>query len=653
MRILIANRGEIARRIIRTAHDLGHETVAVYADPDNGAPHVSEATMAWRLGPADLAESYLSVEALLHAASSCEADAVHPGYGFLAERDTFARAVIDDGLVWIGPQPDVITRMGSKIEARRLAMDAGVPIIPGFDSSQAPADLAAAADSIGYPVLIKASAGGGGKGIRAVAEARGFADALREASTEAERSFGDPRVIVERLITRPRHVEVQVVGDRHGSLIHLGTRECSVQRRYQKLLEEAPAPNLATETTAALCEASVSLASSIGYDSVGTVEFVVDDTTGEFYFLEMNTRLQVEHPVTEEVTGLDLVALQLQVADGGLLDMTQEDVRIRGHAFEARITAEDAGAGFRPDVGTIRSLCVPDGVRWESGVVEGTTVTPHYDPMLAKMVVSGADRDVARRRLAKALDCLLIAGVPTTVGFHRWLIDQAPIVEGRVTTRFLDEVDPEDWLLVTPDAEVAAANIAGLMWATAELTHRGGSPWSRAGAFRLTPHASPVVVGLCGESGTAHEIGLARAVVSGAEPSRSGLRWADKSGVVRTVVAAVDQRTRQVAVVCEGITWDFRVVEREERWSPTDGKRTDVADALTAPFPAVVTEVVARSGQEVNEGDLLVVLEAMKMLHSLTASGSGAIEEVRVEVGQQVESGEVLVTFDTQASQEP
>jgi 3-methylcrotonyl-CoA carboxylase alpha subunit len=653
MRILIANRGEIARRIIRTAHDLGHETVAVYADPDNGAPHVAEATMAWRLGPADLAESYLSIEALLHAAASCEADAVHPGYGFLAERDTFARAVTDVGLIWIGPRHDVITQMGSKIEARRLARDAGVQIIPGFESSQDPADLSAAADGIGYPVLIKASAGGGGKGIRAVAEASGFADALREASTEAERSFGDARVIVERLIMRPRHVEVQVVGDRHGSLIHLGTRECSVQRRYQKLLEEAPAPNLATETTAALCEASVGLARSIGYDSVGTVEFVVDDTTGEFYFLEMNTRLQVEHPVTEEVTGLDLVALQLQVADGGLLDMTQEDVTIRGHAFEARITAEDAGAGFRPDVGIIRSLSVPDGVRWESGVVEGTAVTPHYDPLLAKMVVSGSDREVARRRLAKALDCLLIAGVNTTVGFHRWLIDQVPVVEGRVTTRFLDEVDPEDWLLATPDAEVAAANIAAVTWAAAGLTHSGGSPWTQAGAFRLTPHASSVVVGLCGESGTAHEIGLDRAAVSGAELSRSGIRWADASGVVRTAVAAVDHRTRHVAVVLEGITWDFRVVEREERWSPTDGKGVDVADALTAPFPALVTEVEARRGQEVAEGDLLVVLEAMKMLHSLTASGSGAIAEVRVEVGQQVESGEVLVTFETQASQEP
>ena len=424
MRILIANRGEIARRVIRTAKRLGHETVAVYADPDATAPFVADADHAVRIGPASLAESYLSSDQLLAACADTGADAVHPGYGFLSENADFAQAVLDAGLVWIGPRPGAIATMGSKIEARRLAAEARVPIIPGFSDSQEPDDLAAAAERIGYPVLVKAAAGGGGKGIRIAETPAHFAHALSEAVTEATRSFGDGRVIVERYITRPRHVEVQVVGDKHGTVIELGTRECSVQRRYQKLVEEAPAPNLPDSTETGLRTAALRLAESIGYDSTGTVEFVVDDETGDYFFLEMNTRLQVEHPVTEAITGLDLVELQIRAATSLPLGVAQDSVAFAGHAIEVRINAEDATNDFAPQIGQVTVLDVPDSVRWDAAIELGSTITPHYDPMIAKLIVHAATREAAIARLRDGLDRLLLGGIVTNGGFHRWLVDR-------------------------------------------------------------------------------------------------------------------------------------------------------------------------------------------------------------------------------------
>lgn len=483
MRILIANRGEIARRIIRTAHRLGHETVAVFAEPDREAPFVSEASTAIALGPADLAQSYLSIERILEAAARSGASAVHPGYGFLSENATFARAVVDAGLIWIGPHADAVRRMGSKIEGRRLAVEAGVPIIPGFDGSQDPAELADAAGRIGFPVLVKAAAGGGGKGIRIVHDAAAFAEALGEAMSEADRSFGDSAMIVERYIQRPRHVEVQVIGDRHGNLIHLGTRECSVQRRYQKLLEEAPAPNLPDATRAGLCTAATELARTMRYDSAGTVEFIVDDETGDYFFLEMNTRLQVEHPVTELVTGLDLVELMIRSAMGERLSIEQDDVVLRGHAIEARINAEDPAADFMPQTGTITHLVVPPDVRWDSGMVEGSVVSPYYDAMLAKLIAFGADRQTALIGLRRALDGLLIGGVVTNTGFHRWLLDQDPVIAGRVTTRFLDDTKVPD----TVDVD-AAAVLAARAWSEHTRSATDAGPWSSLPHFSLTPH---------------------------------------------------------------------------------------------------------------------------------------------------------------------
>ncbi len=641
MRILIANRGEIARRVIRTAHRLGHETVAAYADPDAAAPFVAEATVSTRLGPADLSASYLSAEALLAAAHRTGATAVHPGYGFLSENAAFARAVIDAGLSWVGPNPDAIDRMGSKIEARRLASAAGVPIIPGFDESQDPADLAAAAERIGYPVLVKAAAGGGGKGIRIVHEPSGFEAALTEATTEAERSFGDGAMIVERYIQRPRHVEVQIVGDHHASVIELGTRECSVQRRYQKVLEEAPAPNLPDETRFGLRSSAVKLAASIGYDSAGTVEYVVDDETGDYFFLEMNTRLQVEHPVTEHVTGLDLVELQLRVADGEPLPVTQDDVTLSGHAFEARINAEDATAGFAPQIGTITALDVPPGVRWDSGIEAGSEITPHYDSMVAKLVVGGPDRAAARRRLAGALDDLLVAGVVTNAGFHRWLVDQDPVVEGRVTTRFLDEAT----LPGAPDVE-RAAELAALAWEAARRSGSTDGPWAALGTFRLVPHRPTRPVVLVDHAGSTHEV-----VTEGSAHIDGRHLVIDDDGVTRRHLVAVD--ARRVAVAVDGHTHAFDVPTRSEHWAPAAAAGHGHANAIVAPFPAVVTEVAAAPGDAVNGGQVLVVIEAMKMLHSLAAAGPGTVDEVRVAVGDQLASNQILVTFQTDHTDHP
>ncbi len=497
MRVLIANRGEIARRIIRTARRLGHETVAVYGDPDRTAAHVQEADALFRLGPASLAESYLSQERLLEAIRDTGAEAVHPGYGFLAENAAFARAVVAAGARWIGPHPEAVERMGSKIEARRIAADAGVPIIPGYDTSQDPDDLAIAAAEIGFPVLVKAAAGGGGKGIRIVHSPDEFAAALAEASAEAERSFGDGAMIVERYVQRPRHVEVQVVGDRHGNVVHLGTRECSVQRRYQKVLEEAPAPNLPDATREGLHDAAVSLATAMRYDSAGTVEFIVDDTTGDFFFLEMNTRLQVEHPVTEEITGLDIVELMIRSAQDDPLPIDQADVTFSGHAFECRINAENPADGFSPDIGTVDTLQLrydddrhvpPTGrFRWDAAVREGDEVTPFYDSMIAKLIVWNDDRPAALHTLRGWLDGLWLEGLVTTGPFHRWLVDQPPVVDGRVTTRFLDETE-------VPADPAPAAPFAAAAWNDIGCGAESGRPslFTQLGERRFTPHRPSV-----------------------------------------------------------------------------------------------------------------------------------------------------------------
>lgn len=613
MKVLIANRGEIARRIEKTCVRLGHTAVGVHVDGDAGSAR------ALVHSDIELVPSYLDQAAIIEAAQRSGCDAVHPGFGFLAENADFATAVIDAGLTWIGPSPAVIAQMGSKIHAREIAEAAGVPLIPGYADSQDDAELAAAAERIGFPILVKASAGGGGKGIRIARSADEFASALIEARTEADRSFGDDSVIVERYVERPRHIEVQVIGDTHGNVFHLGTRECSVQRRYQKVFEEAPAPNLPDATRAGLHDAAVKLAADVAYTSAGTVEFIVDDETGDYFFLEMNTRLQVEHPVTEEITGLDLVELMLQVAVGGELpDLSA--VEFTGHALEARITAEDASAGFVPAVGEVTILEVPADVRWESALEVGVQVTPDYDAMIAKLIVYGDDRAAALARMRFALDHLLIAGVTTTTGFHRWLVDQAPVVDATVTTRFLDEAE----VPAPPDPPVipAARMIEFLSRPAAD------SVWTSAADFSVMPRAGALIIGLRDAQGEPHEVALAPEDLREALPADG---WAYVPGLL--------------AFSTEGHTHWFEVLDRTELWAPSAGDRAGTGNALIAPFPAAVAEVHVAPGDDVAGDQVLVVIEAMKMLHSLKADGAATVDDVLVAVGDQVASNQPLVTF--------
>ena len=630
MRILIANRGEIARRIIRTAHRLGHETVAVYGEPDADAPFVREATTSVALGWVSLERSYLSIEAILSAAAETGADAVHPGYGFLSENTEFANACIDAGMTWIGPDPRIIADMGSKIKARAIANRAGVPTIPGWSESQDPAELAVAATRIGYPILVKASAGGGGKGIRIAHHESEFANALAEASTEAERAFGDGSVIVERFIERPRHIEVQIIGDKDGRVLHLGTRECSVQRRYQKLLEEAPAPNLPAAIRSEMCEAARSLAAGGMYDSAGTVEFIVDDTTGEYFFLEMNTRLQVEHPVTEAITGLDLVELMIRVAAGEPLPAELPVNANGGHAIEARILAEDPLANYAPQIGPIHQLHVPDGVRWDAGIEAGSEITPYYDSMIAKLIVHAETRELAIEKLARALDELLIDGVTTTAGLHRWLVDQPDFRAGTLTTRFLDENEME----VRSEEEADSVHAqAAAVWAAATSDSAQTGPWSRS-SLSLTPHRAKRLIGLEDLNGEVVEVELDGRACNALAPH------------------IVDTDARRVAINRDGATHSFSVPPRSQRWAPSKANRAGTDTAIVAPFPALVAEVHVEAGDAVSGDYVVVVIEAMKMLHSLRTSGASTIAEVRVAPGDQVATGDVLVTFETPSTEE-
>lgn len=467
--VLIANRGEIAVRIARGARECGIRTIAVYSEPDRLAPHVLEADEAYCIGPAPSAESYLRGDALIELARTVGAEAIHPGYGFLAERADFAAAVEAAGLIFIGPASATIAAMGDKTEARRRMAEAGVPIVPGLTEALADADAAErAARDIGFPLLLKASAGGGGKGMRVVERPEDLRRAFEAASREALAAFGDGAVYLERYLARPRHIEIQVLGDAHGNVIHLAERECSIQRRHQKLVEEAPSAVLSPEERAAMGETAVRAAEAVQYRGAGTIEFLYED--GEFFFLEMNTRIQVEHPVTELVTGIDLVEWQFRVASGEKLPFSQDDIGLLGHAIECRITSEDHEGGFLPSTGTITHLEVPSGpgVRWDAGIVEGGEIGLHYDPLLAKLVVHGADRQAAIRRMRRALDELVIAGVETCAPFHRRVMDEPDFCAGRLSIRYLDE-HPD---LLEPDEAESDFIAASVAAALLEHEHR-------------------------------------------------------------------------------------------------------------------------------------------------------------------------------------
>ncbi|MFE1765287.1 acetyl-CoA carboxylase biotin carboxylase subunit [Streptomyces angustmyceticus] len=640
--VLIANRGEIAVRVIRTLRALGIRSVAVYSDADADARHVREADTAVRIGPAPAAESYLSVERLLDAAARTGAQAVHPGYGFLAENAAFARACADAGLVFIGPSADAIELMGDKIRAKETVREAGVPVVPGSSGSGLDdGQLAAAAREIGMPVLLKPSAGGGGKGMRLVREEALLADEIASARREARSSFGDDTLLVERWIDRPRHIEIQVLADGHGNVIHLGERECSLQRRHQKVIEEAPSVLLDEATRAAMGEAAVQAARSCGYRGAGTVEFIVPGKDpASYYFMEMNTRLQVEHPVTELVTGIDLVEWQLRVAAGEHLRHAQEDITLTGHAIEARICAEDPARDFLPTGGTVLALheVRGDGLRTDSGLSQGVEVGSRYDPMLSKVIAHGPDRASALRRLRAALAQTVTLGVTTNAGFLRRLLAHPDVVSGELDTGLVEREAAGLVDGAVPD-EVYAAAAAVRQAALEPAADAGGwrDPFAAPNGFRLGGEPAPVRhwLRVPGHDPVAHD------VRPGAEASRQ-------------------VTPDHVRVTVDGVLHTFR---RSGDWLGRDGDSWQVtshdpvaaalrgaagahgADTLAAPMPGTVTVVKVAVGDEVAAGQGLLVVEAMKMEHVISAPHAGTVTELDVTAGSTVAMDQILAVI--------
>ncbi|HEY4546442.1 MAG TPA: acetyl/propionyl/methylcrotonyl-CoA carboxylase subunit alpha [Pedomonas sp.] len=660
-RILIANRGEIARRVIRTARRMGIETVAIYSDADAQAPHVVEATMAVHIGPAPATESYLQVERIIDAALKSGADAIHPGYGFLSENAGFAERCQQAGLIFIGPGAEAIRAMGLKDGAKRLMRQAGVPIVPGYQGDDQSLDrLQRSANAIGYPILIKAVAGGGGKGMRRVGDADSFADALLAAKREAARAFGNDSVLIEKYLTQPRHVEVQVFADTHGNVVHLFERDCSLQRRHQKVVEEAPAPGLPEEMRKAMGEAAVTAAKAIGYVGAGTVEFILDVSEGigkaPFYFMEMNTRLQVEHPVTELITGYDLVEWQIRVARGETLPAAQEDIRINGHAVEVRLYAEDVEAGFLPSTGRLEQLSLPDGltgVRVDSGVEQGQEITVHYDPMIAKVISHGVDRSVAIDRLINALDATIAVGPKTNRSFLARLIGHPAFRAEEIDTGFIER-HLEDLAPISdvPDRLLALAALAA---ATPRARPDTSSPWSALGPWRLNlPYRQSIDLFL--PNGIKRTLDLitrpdGSITISGLDEDLSGIpNWrgehrfeVDFSGSPARAIVLHHGHSLEVRV--GGYTFHFGLRDREEGDKgafPRDGK-------LTAPMPGKVLGIFVKPGQSVEAGERLLVLEAMKMEHRLAAPVAGTIKAVHIGENDQVPEGRLLIELETVA----
>ncbi len=654
--LLIANRGEIACRVIGTARRLGIATIAIYSEADANSRHVRIADRALPIGPAPAAESYLAIDKITAAARTSGAEAIHPGYGFLAENADFAEACAGAGIVFVGPPPGAIRAMGDKAAAKRRMEAAGIPLIPGYHGAdQEPARLAREAARIGFPVLIKPSAGGGGKGMRTVAAAADFADAMEAARREARAAFGDATLLVEKHLSRARHVEVQVFADTHGNCIHLLTRDCSAQRRHQKVIEEAPAPGLSPGLARAMGEAAVAAAREVGYVGAGTVEFLVEGDA--FYFMEMNTRLQVEHPVTEAITGLDLVEWQLRVAAGERLPLRQNEVRAEGHAVEARIYAEDAERGFLPAAGRLLRLAwpaVPLNLRIDSGVEEGDRVSSHYDPLLAKLIVWDRDRAVAVRCLAEALDTCEMAGVANNLAFLARVLRHPQFAAGPVDTGFvarhIGELAPEAAL--ADDATLALAVLAAI-FERAPAIDAPASPWSIPDGWQA--------------NGGAHaNIRLrdgARSVPIAIHFARDGYRLGLPGGESFVRGRRVDSAHIEAEIDGSSLT-AMAVREADAIWlhSPRGAFRLRLDDPLaseamqgdgpgrlTAPMPGVVIAAPAVEGARVERGAPLVILEAMKMEHVIRAPSPGKVTRVCFRAGDRVREGDRLVLFEAEA----
>ncbi|WP_284077980.1 acetyl/propionyl/methylcrotonyl-CoA carboxylase subunit alpha [Herbaspirillum aquaticum] len=665
-KILIANRGEIACRVAATARRLGIATVAVYSDADAQAKHVAACDESVHLGPAPAKESYLCADKIIAAALATGAQAIHPGYGFLSENAGFAQACADAGLVFIGPPASAIEAMGSKSAAKALMEKAAVPLVPGYHGQRQESDfLRTEADRIGYPVLLKASAGGGGKGMRVVERSEDFEAALASCKREAISSFGDDRVLVEKYLTRPRHIEIQVFADGHGHCVYLFERDCSVQRRHQKVLEEAPAPGMSCGRRAAMGEAAVAAARAVGYVGAGTVEFIANQD-GTFYFMEMNTRLQVEHPVTEMITGLDLVEWQLRVASGEPLPLKQEQLRIQGHAIEARIYAENPEKGFLPAIGTLTRMrsapavefalaapgaTQPAAVRIDAGVREGDAISPFYDPMIAKLIVWGADRDAALRNMARALAQYQVVGLATNIGFLQRLIAGQAFATADLDTGLIER--HRDTLFPAPVAPTADT----LALATAALLQReqrnqdSRDPWAQTSGWRLNTR-------LQRRLNFEHDSGNSEVRI---DYAGDGRQWQLQIGGNTHTLALHAANTDSVRISLDGRTLQADVAWEGEGLHLFDGRsqhslrlpdpmaHAGHAEAeggrLTAPMPGKIVALLVDQGASVAQGTPLLIMEAMKMEHTIAAPSAGTVEALRYAVGDQVAEGAQLLDF--------
>ena len=626
--LLIANRGEIACRIMRTCRALGIHSIAVYSDADARAKHVREADDAVWIGASAATESYLDGEKIIAAAKAAGADAIHPGYGFLSENAAFAKSVAEAGLIWVGPNAETIEAMGLKDRAKAIAEDAGVPVLPGYrGDAQDAKTLTKEADRVGYPLLIKAVAGGGGRGIRLVNKAADLAAELESAVREAEAAFGDGRVMLEKLVEQPRHIEVQVFGDSHGNAVHLFERDCSLQRRRQKVIEEAPAPGMPENVRKAMCDASVKLAKAVGYQGAGTVEFIVDGAKplglDTFWFLEMNTRLQVEHPVTEMVTGTDLVAWQLRVASGEKLPVKQKEIVLNGHAIEARICAEDPSDGFRPGAGLIEEFGMladeeAEWLRWEAGFESGDRVPAVYDSMIAKLVVYGADREEANDRLIDTLAHLQLVGVPGNTGFLRRCAMSDAFIDG---THHVNWIAEQGIALTHPPEAHQHASVMAVC--DVLLGESGDSPWSVRDGWRMN---SPAV--------------MKTAIAVGEDADWFDPRDHEVADDI-SMPLVTDLSDRRFAVTTGGDSVLVEVPDFEAEAEALAG-----GDAVKSPMPGKVIAINVKAGQTVEKGQTVAVMEAMKMEHSLAAPRDGVVEAVGVELGAQVPEGEILVTLE-------
>ncbi len=664
-KILIANRGEIACRVARTARRMGIRTVAVYSDADTEALHVAACDEAYRLGPPPPRASYLDGEAIIAIATRAGAQAIHPGYGFLSENEGFAALCAREGIVFIGPPPAAIAAMGSKSAAKNIMGTAGVPLVPGYHGDdQDPKLLAREAAAIGYPVLIKATAGGGGKGMKVAERPDDFAAALASAQREAKAGFGDERVLLEKYLTAPRHIEIQVFADTHGNAVYLFERDCSVQRRHQKVLEEAPAPAITAEQRRAMGEAAVAAARAIGYVGAGTVEFIASDSfarDGAFYFMEMNTRLQVEHPVTEMVTGEDLVEWQLRVAAGERIPKLQDQLALRGHAIEARLYAEDPDRGFLPSIGTLVHVRMPapgPAVRVDTGVRAGDEISPHYDPMIAKLIVHGEDRPAALRRLAEALGECEIVGVATNVGFLQRVVAHGAFASGNVDTGLIARHQAALFAAPAPasaDVLLAAtlAEIATLTAARATAARASGdphSPWHAVDSWWVNSARHALAVAFADgdvryeirvrREGGAWRVGLPTGETTARATARDGRLVIATPGAefVATVVESGDERH----VFCHGGQRKLLIVDPLAHAGEEDAH----GGHLMAPMSGTVVAVMVEPGDRVGKGAPLMILEAMKMEHTIAAPAAGVVAAVNFRAGDRVKEGADLVDID-------